>query len=91
MPRLARTWGADVVIAMLHYGDEYEREPSEEQQEISQRAALRGAWTSILGSHPHVVQPIEHVFEYSGWKVTDKYVVYSLGNFVSAQRWQLLG
>jgi poly-gamma-glutamate capsule biosynthesis protein CapA/YwtB (metallophosphatase superfamily) len=83
----ARAWGADVVIALLHFGNEYEREPSLEQQEITQKL-LSGGVDVVLGSHPHVVQPIEHVFEYSGWKVTDKFVVYSLGNFVSNQRWQ---
>lgn len=82
-----RLWGAEVVIALLHFGNEYEREPSTEQREISQELLARGV-DVIIGSHPHVVQPIEHVLEYSGWRVTDKYIVYSLGNFVSAQRWR---
>ena len=83
----ARAWGAEVVIALLHYGDEYLREPGLEEREITQKL-LSGGVDVVLGSHPHVVQPIEHVFQYGGWKVTDKYVVYSLGNFVSAQRWR---
>jgi poly-gamma-glutamate capsule biosynthesis protein CapA/YwtB (metallophosphatase superfamily) len=83
----ARTWGADVVIALLHYGDEYEREPSEEQVEVSQEILSRGV-DVIIGSHPHVVQPIAHVVQYSSWRVTSKYVAYSLGNFVSNQRWR---
>jgi poly-gamma-glutamate synthesis protein (capsule biosynthesis protein) len=82
---LARMWGADVVIALLHYGYEYEREPSDAQIEISKEILSRGV-DVILGSHAHVVQPIEHVFEYENWRVNDRYVVYSLGNFVSAQR-----
>jgi poly-gamma-glutamate synthesis protein (capsule biosynthesis protein) len=83
----ARTWGAEVVIALLHYGEEYEREPSEEQVEISQEILSRGV-DVIIGSHPHVVQPIAHVVQYSNWKVTGKYVAYSLGNFLSNQRWR---
>ncbi len=82
-----RLWGAEVVIALLHFGNEYEREPSTAQREISQELLARGV-DVIIGSHPHVVQPIEHVLQYSERKVTDKYVVYSLGNFVSAQRWR---
>lgn len=76
----ARSWGADVVIAILHYGDEYEREPSQEQLDISQEILSRGV-DVIIGSHPHVVQPIAHIVQYA-----NKYVIYSLGNFVSAQR-----
>jgi Bacterial capsule synthesis protein PGA_cap len=83
---LARMWGADVVIALLHYGDEYERIPNETQVAISKEILLSCGVDVILGSHPHVVQPIEHIFEYTTWRVNDKYVVYSLGNFVSAQR-----
>ncbi|MCL5735881.1 MAG: CapA family protein [Actinobacteria bacterium] len=83
----ARLWGAEIVIAILHYGNEYERDPSQQQIDVS-RQLLSSGVDVILGSHPHVVQPISHVFEYSGWKVTDKYIAYSLGNFVSAQRWQ---
>jgi poly-gamma-glutamate capsule biosynthesis protein CapA/YwtB (metallophosphatase superfamily) len=83
----ARSWGADVVIAILHYGEEYQREPSQEQLDISQDILSRGV-DVIIGSHPHVVQPIAHVVQYTSWAVTDKYAVYSLGNFVSAQRWR---
>ena len=82
---LARMWGADVVIALLHYGDEYERQPNEAQLAVSEEILSRGV-DVILGSHPHVIQPIEHVLAYESWRVVDKYVAYSLGNFVSAQR-----
>ncbi len=83
----ARVYGADIVIALLHYGDEYEREPSEEQLEVSQEILSRGV-DVIMGAHPHVVQPIAHVVQYSSWKSTGKYVAYSLGNFLSNQRWR---
>ena len=82
---VARMWGAEVVIALLHYGVEYERLPSDKQVAISNDILSRGV-DVILGSHPHVVQPIEHVFEYGTWRVNDKYVAYSLGNFLSSQR-----
>jgi poly-gamma-glutamate capsule biosynthesis protein CapA/YwtB (metallophosphatase superfamily) len=86
----ARMWGADIVIALVHYGSysgEYGRQPSEEQEEISGRILSSGV-DVILGSHPHVVQPITHVFSYSSSRANDKYVAYSLGNFVSNQRWR---
>jgi len=83
----ARAWGADVVIALLHYGQEYDREPSEYQEEVSEEILSRGV-DVILGSHPHVVQPIAHIVQYASWRPNDKYVVYSLGNFISNQRWR---
>lgn len=88
---LARVWGADVVIAILHYGEEYEREPSPEQIRVSVGAVdyegiLSRGVDVILGAHPHMVQPIAHVLQYAAFKANDTYVAYSLGNFVSAQR-----
>jgi len=83
----ARMEGAEIVIAMLHYGVEYERVPSQEQTKISEEILSRGV-DVVLGAHPHVVQPIAHLFDFSSWRVNDKYVVYSMGNFASAQRWR---
>ncbi len=82
----ARAWGADLVIALLHYGDEYERQPSEAQIETTSEILACGV-DVILGSHPHVVQPILHRLEPSRWKDTDKYAAYSLGNLLSTQLW----
>jgi hypothetical protein len=84
---VARIYGADLVIALVHFGNEYEREPSEQQIEMARELLSHGV-DVIIGSHPHVVQPITHIFEFSGSKVTDKFIIYSLGNFVSAQRWR---
>ncbi|MBN1320319.1 MAG: CapA family protein [Thermoleophilia bacterium] len=82
---IARMWGADIVIALLHWGDENERWPNEAQIEAARELRSRGV-DVVLGAHPHVVQPIAHVFDFESWRVNDKYVAYSLGNFVSAQR-----
>lgn len=82
---IARLWGADAVIALLHWGREYEREPSTAQLDLAQEILSHGV-DVILGSHPHVVQPIAHSLQYA--RGNDKYVVYSLGNFVSAQTWR---
>ena len=87
---LARAYGADIVIAMLHYGIEDRRYESDEQQQVSQEILSRGV-DVIVGAHSHMVQPINHVLSQS-WRLTDtyvaadKYVAYSLGNFLSAQR-----
>lgn len=40
----------------------------------------------VIGSHPHVVQPVEFVKVADGKKMLEKPVAYSLGNFISDQR-----
>ena len=67
----------DCVIAVVHWGNEYERQPNSEQRKMADFMRRRGV-DIILGSHPHVVQP----FEADDEGVT----LYSLGNFVSNQR-----
>jgi poly-gamma-glutamate capsule biosynthesis protein CapA/YwtB (metallophosphatase superfamily) len=81
----ARSWGADAVVAMLNYGTEYDVEPSAEQVALSKQILDSGV-DAILGSHARVVQPIGHLFTYASWRANDKYVAYSLGDFVSEQQ-----
>jgi poly-gamma-glutamate capsule biosynthesis protein CapA/YwtB (metallophosphatase superfamily) len=89
----ARIWGADVVIAVLHFGEEYTREPSKGQTVISEGSSeveglLSRGVDVILGAHSHMVQPIVKVLHYSAWRAQDTYVAYSLGNFLTGQRWR---
>lgn len=76
----AHTMNADVIIAYVHWGNEYQQNPSSEQRELAKWLISQGV-DHIIGSHPHVVQPIELIpsIEYP----THHVVVYSLGNFVS--------
>lgn len=72
---------ADVTIISLHFGNEYERMPSEEQKELVQFVVDEGV-DVVLGHHPHVLQPVEWVTGKEGNKAL---VAYSLGNFLSGQ------
>ncbi|MBS4173008.1 CapA family protein [Bacillus sp. FJAT-49736] len=74
---------ADVVILSMHWGIEYQRQPNEEQKQLAKLFTDGGA-DIILGSHPHVLQPIEKMHTEDG---RDALVVYSLGNFISGQMW----
>lgn len=67
---------ADVVIVSMHWGSEYTFTPSSQQRTIAKELAAWGAHI-VVGHHPHVVQPV--VME------GDTLVIYSLGNFISAQ------
>ncbi|MCM3727492.1 CapA family protein [Neobacillus cucumis] len=72
---------ADVVVMSIHWGNEYQRIPSKEQKDLAQFLANEGA-DIIFGSHPHVLQPMEWINRTDGRK---SFVIYSLGNFISAQ------
>lgn len=67
----------DVVIVSMHFGDEYSLSVSSRQREIATYLASLGV-DIVIGHHPHVVEPIE--------MIDDTLVIYSLGNFISAQR-----
>lgn len=71
----AREAGAEVVIASVHWGQEYVHEPTPEQQALAERLASEDAIDLVIGHHAHVVQPIE--------KVGDTWVAWGLGNSVA--------
>ncbi|MEG0823010.1 MAG: CapA family protein [Erysipelotrichaceae bacterium] len=71
----------DVIIVSMHWGNEYQTTPSDEQKDIAQYLSDLGVKV-IIGSHPHVIQPANYVTSKSGNKTL---VIYSLGNFISAQ------
>lgn len=64
--------GAQLVIAVFHWGNEKETVPDENQRQLGHMAIDEGA-DLVVGHHPHVLQGIE---VYNG-----KNIVYSLGNF----------
>jgi poly-gamma-glutamate synthesis protein (capsule biosynthesis protein) len=84
----AKMAGADGIVFGLHTGIEYQREPSLEQIEIIQKLLALGV-DIILGSHVHVIQPIEvGVKQMVPGRCRTYFVAYSLGNFLSNQRWR---
>lgn len=76
----AKLFNPDFIIANMHWGREYDRLPSKEQRYVADWLAEQGV-DLILGSHPHVVQPME-LRRYDGTQI-NKLIVYSLGNFIS--------
>jgi len=72
---------ADVVIVSAHWGNEYTHEPTDYQRELAEKIASWGA-DVIIGTHPHVIQPVEYITNPDGRQTL---VAYSLGNFISAQ------
>ncbi len=70
---------ADVVIVAMHWGTEKQTEPDSEEKKYAQILADAGA-DIVIGSHPHVIQPMEWLKGSGGNKTL---VAYSLGNFLS--------
>ncbi len=73
----------DMVIVYVHWGNEYKTEPSDNQVNWAEKMMSFGA-DIILGSHPHVVQKSDKINQDG----KNKYVVYSMGNFISNQNYQ---
>lgn len=80
----ARSYGADVVVAMLNYGTQFQQQPSAEQEALSGDLLDHGV-DVILGGGARVIQTIGHNYPYASWMPKDKYVVYSLGDFLPGQ------
>lgn len=75
----AKETNPDFIIVFTHWGQEYQSQPSIQQKRITEFCFNNGAQL-VIGSHPHVLQPME-------WrKEKVQLVTYSLGNFVSGQR-----
>ena len=76
---------ADLIIAFMHWGGEYQRDPSVAQRNLADVMLNKGV-DIILGSHPHVIQDSK-TLEIDNEK---KFVAYSMGNFISNQRYETL-
>ena len=71
---------SDFVIVCPHWGTEYSLQPDSMQKKWTKIFAESGA-DLVLGTHPHVIEPIEWVEdETTGHQML---VYYSLGNFVN--------
>ena len=80
----AKATGADVIVAMVHWGSEYELEPSSSQEQIADLMFQNGV-DVILGSHSHIVGPMEmRTVTTADGTEKNVFIAYSLGNFLSS-------
>ncbi len=82
----AKKQNADLVIVYFHFGSEYSRSENNYQKNIVEKAISYGA-DIIIGAHPHTLQPIEF-YKTNNAIIDSGFVAYSLGNFISNQRWR---
>ncbi len=84
----AKDLQSDVIVANMHWGEEYKLQPNKEQKMLAD-FLVRKDVPLIIGSHPHVLQRMERrydttrYFEGRSNPTTKNIVVYSLGNFIS--------
>lgn len=82
----ARELEPDLVIVSIHNGVEYQRQPSEAQMAV-EAAMIEAGADVVLGSHPHVIQPMRTVeATREDGSARTGFIIHSLGNFVSNQR-----
>ena len=72
----------DIMIAVMHWGEEYYNKPTKNQKSIAQ-FLFNNDIRIIIGHHPHVIQPLQIYRDNDSITHT---VFYSLGNFISNQR-----
>jgi poly-gamma-glutamate synthesis protein (capsule biosynthesis protein) len=71
----ARALGADIVLGVMHAGEEYSSEPNAQQRDVAHALVDSGLFSMIYGHHSHSVLPIE---KYKG-----AWIVYGLGNGIT--------
>ena len=71
----------DYLIVSMHWGNEYQTTEGDYQDKLAQLLCDGGA-DLIIGTHPHVLQPMEWLERADGHRTL---CAYSLGNFISNQ------
>jgi poly-gamma-glutamate synthesis protein (capsule biosynthesis protein) len=82
----AKALKPDILLTYLHFGEEYKRKANEFQKQIATFLKNSGV-DLIIASHPHVIEPMEF-FKTNNDQFPNGLVAYSLGNFISDQRWR---
>ena len=75
--RAAQAAGAQFVVVLLHWGQEYQSTPTPFQRQVARRLLAAPEIDLIVGHHAHVVQPIQ--------RIGGKWVAYGMGNSLSNQ------
>ena len=69
----------DYVIVSIHWGIEYQHKPNYNKQVDPAHRMIDAGADFVIGHHPHVVQSFE--------VYNDRFIFYSLGNFIFDQYW----
>lgn len=81
------TDGADLIIAFMHWGDEYNLSANDYQKKMAQKLCDFGV-DAIIGGHTHCIEPTDLLYSEISGKQTP--IIYSTGNQLSNQRKETL-
>ena len=82
---LAKAQNVDLICVSMHWGLEYKLKQNSTQEDLANFLFENGT-DIILGSHPHVLEPMEkRTITLKDGSKKDVFVIYSLGNFMSGQ------
>ena len=82
---MAKQEDPDIIIACMHWGTEYKTTPNSTQEQLADFLFKNGI-DIILGTHPHVLEPMEkRTVTLDDGTTKDGFVIYSLGNFIADQ------
>lgn len=79
----ANLLGAEIIVANMHWGDEYILKQNKTQERLANFLINNGV-RLVVGNHPHVVQPVD-IRKNSEGEI-ESIIIYSLGNYVSGMR-----
>ena len=81
----AKALNPDLICVSMHWGDEYKLKQNKTQEKLANFLFENGV-DIILGSHPHVLEPMERrTITLEDGTTKDGFLIYSLGNFMSGQ------
>ena len=81
----AKKENPDIIVACMHWGNEYKTKQNSTQEDLANFLFQNGV-DIILGTHPHVLEPMEkRTVTLEDGSTKDGFVIYSLGNFISDQ------
>ena len=76
--------GAEAIVVFMHWGEEYQLEPTSYQKKVAQKLCDMGV-DVIVGGHPHVIEPVDLLTSTEN-EDQKTLIIYSTGNSVSNQR-----
>jgi hypothetical protein len=79
----AKALNVDMIITSMHFGNEYQTTQNKTQEDLVNFLFQNGV-DAVLGSHPHVLQPVEMKKIKDVYGVEkERFVIYSQGNIVA--------
>ena len=81
----AKKQNVDMIVACMHWGDEYKTKANQEQEDLADFLFKNGV-NVIIGNHPHVLEQMEkRTVTLEDGTTQDGFVIFACGNFICDQ------